>query len=81
MQYANDDQFAFVGTVVDHVISDKARAQTWSKLLPRGAGKREVTERLTRVFDLVEQPRRRRLRRLQGDIGPDFRKVGFGRVG
>ena len=81
MQHANDNQLAFVVMVVDDVIAGKTRAQAGSKLLARGAGKRKITERLARLFDLVEQPRRGRLRRLDGNIVPDFGKIGFGRVG
>jgi hypothetical protein len=81
MQHANDDEFALIVTVVDDVVASKARAQAGRELLARGSGKRELTERLARVFDFVDEPRRGRLRCLQGNVGPDFGKIGFGRVG
>jgi hypothetical protein len=64
MQHANDNQFAFVVAVVDDVVAGKTRTQAGSKLFARRAGQREITERLARIFDLVDQPCRGRFRRL-----------------
>jgi hypothetical protein len=81
VQNADDYEFSIVVDIVDGVIAGEADAKAWRKILARRAGERKSEKRLAVIFDLVDDPRRGRRRGFGGDVKPDFREVGFCRIG
>ena len=72
-----------IGTrqVIDGIGTVKRHTKARSKLLPSGAGKREMSKRLKGCLDRADKARRDLLRRVGRQSGPDFGEVSLGRIG
>ena len=81
MQDANDHKLIFIVLVVDGVITGETNAQPGRVVVARGRGEREITQRLAILFDPVDEARCSGLGGFDGNVNPDFSKVGFRRFG
>lgn len=81
MEHAHDDEFGFQQCVIDGVVALKGHAQVGCELLARRSCERKIQQAAASVLDLGEQDRRYGFGSFKGNIGPDFSKVGFGRIG
>src|ERR1700733_8836307 len=66
--------------VVDGVVAGETDAQPSRKIFPRRRCKGEVKKPVAIVLDLVDEARRCCPRGFDGDVEPNFGKVGFRRV-
>ena len=81
MQYTNDHKLVFIVLVVDSVIAGETNAQAWREIVARGPGQRKIPQRLAILFDPVDEARCSGIEGFDGDVEPDFSKVGFCRFG
>ncbi len=80
VQDSHNDQLAIGGQVID-VGRMEDHAQAWAELLAPGGYERRVQQRREFCLDGFEKVRGDGLRRLGGDVSPDFGKIALGRVG
>src|SRR5580658_1186812 len=80
MKHTHDDKLRLLANVVDRVIALKRDTQSSRKLVTRRARRGEVKQAHACRFDLVDQLRRGGFG-IDGNVSPDFGKVGFRRIG
>ena len=81
MQHPNDHKLMLIVQVVDGIVARKTDAQAGRKVVSRRGGKWKMKQRIAILLDPVYEPRCGRLGGFDGDVEPDFGKVGFRRVG
>ena len=81
MKHADDNQFCFSGRIVNCVFPVKRHPHPLRESIPRRPGKRKIEQMREGRLNSAEQALRGRFRGFESDIGPDFCKIGFRRVG
>ena len=81
MQHADDEDFALVRQIIDCVFVLQEDAQALRELLTWRSRAGKCQQSIASTANPGKQAIGRRLRSLGSNIGPDFGKVGFGRVG
>lgn len=81
MQHAHDGEFGFRQRVIDGVAALEGHSQVGRELIARRSCQRKLQQAPTGILDLREQGRGYGFGRFKGNIGPDFSKVSFGRIG
>jgi hypothetical protein len=80
VKHAHDDDFLRSKKIVNRVIAQKRRSQARRKHFAGNSRVRELAQVRQGRPNPCDQPSRGGFRALDGDIGPDLREVGVGRV-
>ena len=80
MQDTNDHDLSLIAQEVNRIISRETDAQARRKILTRGRGVGEMTQRLAIILDFIDQTVRSRFRGFDSNVEPDFGEVNYAYV-